>query len=457
MRTPLLAVVLLASLLAACATATEDRQPVEAAPTTAAPTPAPSPPTTAAPTTTAPQQLMAPGCRPWDDGPVAPESAGLTAALRGHLDDPRLAGARVGVSVWVEGWGEVLAHHADERLLPASNQKLLTAAGVLEALPLATTLRTQVVATRAPDPATGVVDGDLVLVAGGDPTLSLDGDHSLASLAAAVRDAGVTEVRGALVVDESRYGTARSAPGWQDWHIPTYTGPLSPLVVDDNRGRADPAFLAEPALEHAEDLRDRLAAVGVAVAGPVRAGPAPAGATPVAGLDSAPLGELLDRMLLRSDNEVAESLTREAGALLTGDGSTPGGTAALAEVLEGTCAPLDPGGWGDGSGMSRADQRSPRELRRLLQHARTRPWWDELRSRLPVAARSGTLSGRFHGTAAEGRVAAKTGTIIGGASLTGVVDTAGGRTAFFSVLVEGDGAAPAMDALDELLVTVAGS
>jgi D-alanyl-D-alanine carboxypeptidase len=39
------------------------------------------------------------------------------------------------LSITVEGWGEVLAVDAEQPLLPASNQKLLTAMGALEVLP----------------------------------------------------------------------------------------------------------------------------------------------------------------------------------------------------------------------------------------------------------------------------------------------------------------------------------
>jgi len=267
---------------------------------------------------------VAPVCPPWDDGAVAPEASALSEALAAHLLDPRLAGNQVSVSVWVDGLGEVLAHQGDERLLIASNQKLLTAMGVLDAFALDATLRTEVVAAQGVDLAAGLVPGELVLVGGGDPTLTSTGPHSLAALARSVRAAGIREVRGGLVVDESRFDLARFAPGWQDWHIPTYAGPMSALIVDDNRGRVDPAFLADPALGHGEAFRDRLAAAGVTVAGPVTVGVAPVGAVTVTRLDSPAVGDLLSRMLSASDNEVAESL-KPRGRRVAGRGGLDAG------------------------------------------------------------------------------------------------------------------------------------
>ena len=292
------------------------------------------------------------------------------------------------MSIWIDGLGEVLALGPDRRLPVASNQKLLTAMGVLDTFELDATLRTTVSAVGTPDPVSGILQGDLVLVAGGDPTLTATGPHSLVALAGAVRAAGVRRVTGGLAVDESRFDTARSAPGWEDWQIPRYVGPQSAFLVDANRGRRDAAYLSDPALGNGEAFRRDLAAAGVAIDGPVSNGVAPPGARPITALASPPIGHLLSRMLMLSDNQVAESLTREAGVELTGEGSTPAGTAALEARLVDGCAPIAPGGWADGSGLSRDDLRSARELRRIVQHARTEPWWADLRARLPVAGRS---------------------------------------------------------------------
>ena len=265
-----------------------------------------------------------------------------------------------------------------------------------------------------------------MLVGGGDPTLTSTGQHSLTALAAAVRDAGVTRVKGRVVVDESRYESARSAPGWQAWQTPQYVGPLSAVIVDDNRDRTDASFLADPAQAHAEEFRRLLVEAGLTIDGDTTTGQAPSDAKSVAMIDSAPVTDLVARMLLASDNEIAESLTREAGVLLAGSGTTMAGAAELERGLVDHCAPIAPSRWADGSGLSRSDRRSAREMRELIQYAETQPWWPQLETRLPVAGQSGTLADRFRGTDAEGRVVAKTGTIIGGGALTGVVHTASG-------------------------------
>ncbi|HYU39535.1 MAG TPA: D-alanyl-D-alanine carboxypeptidase/D-alanyl-D-alanine-endopeptidase [Acidimicrobiia bacterium] len=405
-----------------------------------APTPSPTAATPAPPPTTAP-------CTP-DPALAAPPAAvppDLALALQRFTTDPRVTANRFGLSISIDGIGEVGAYQPDLPLLPASNQKLLMAMGVLAVLGPDARFTTQV--RSAPD-------GNLVIVAGGDPSLTARGPNSLEALAAQVRAAGITAVPGALVVDDSRYDTMRRAAGWQDWQFPAYVGPLSALMVDRNRDRRDPAFVADPAVADAELLHVALAAHGVHVAGPTVHGSAPDGSTVVASLTSAPASALLTDTLMRSDNTEAEGLLKEVGHSTGTPGSTQGGLAATRAALKQLCVPLA-GADDDGSGLSRANGRSAREWRELLQAARAQPWWPQLRDALPVAGRSGTLASRFRGTAAEGSVHAKTGTIIGGIALSGYGTTAGGRGIIFSVLVNGDRAAAAEKPLDALIAAVA--
>jgi D-alanyl-D-alanine carboxypeptidase/D-alanyl-D-alanine-endopeptidase (penicillin-binding protein 4) len=343
------------------------------------------------------------------------------------------------ISVWVEGYGEIVAVAPDLALLPASNEKVLTALGARLVLDPSGRFRTEVRTT-----------GDrLVLVADGDPTLRTHGPHSLAALAGQVRAAGIVQVDGVLV-DATRFEPATTARGWQDWHIPTYVGPMSALVVDDNRGRADAGYLTDPALGNGEAFAAALRAAGVRVDGEVDHGIAGRDSSVVAALESATVAELTHTMLLRSDNEIAESLVREVGG-----GRTEVGMDRIAAALEPWCLHLV-GEGADGSGLSRDDRRSAREWRRLLQVALEQPWAEEVWSGLPVAGRSGTLAGRLRGPATLGVVKAKTGTIIGGSALSGYATLPDGRQVVFSIVVNGEpgAASRAIAAIDRLVAVV---
>ena len=138
-----------------------------------------------------------------------------------------MAANDTGVSVWVDGLGEIAADDPDLGLIPASNEKILTAMGALEVLGPDATLST---AVRVAGPVLdSTLVGDLVLVGGGDPTLTKGGDHSLDALARQVRDAGITQVNGRLLADESRYDLERRAAGWTDQQYPSEAGPISAL------------------------------------------------------------------------------------------------------------------------------------------------------------------------------------------------------------------------------------
>jgi D-alanyl-D-alanine carboxypeptidase/D-alanyl-D-alanine-endopeptidase (penicillin-binding protein 4) len=92
--------------------------------------------------------------------------------------------------------GEVLEiHGGDVDLPPASVAKALTAGYALDVLGPGHHFVTRVIATGPVNE--GVLDGDLVLIGGGDPTLDTD---ALADLARTVSEAGILSVTGGLKV-----------------------------------------------------------------------------------------------------------------------------------------------------------------------------------------------------------------------------------------------------------------
>ena len=233
----------------------------------------------------------------------------------------RLADNDTGVSVWVDGLGEIAADDPDrphprvEREDPHRHGRPRGAGPGRDALDPT---------VRAAGPVLdSTLVGDLVLVGGGDPTLTKGGEHSLDDLARQVHDAGITQVNGRLLADESRYDLERRAAGWTEQQYPSEAGPISALMVDRNRHTASSAFLENPALVNTDLFREALGRSGVGVTGPTEYGTAPEGSLAVATLTSAPIADIIGTTLLRSDNMIAEMLVKEIGHHAAGHWARP--------------------------------------------------------------------------------------------------------------------------------------
>lgn len=386
------------------------------------------------------------------DSEPAPATPEQRDALRRRLETA-LGGSTartLSVSIEVEGYGAVLRRESGHPLPPASTQKSYVGLSALVALGPYARLRTEV--ARTAEPVGGVLNGHLWLVAGGDPYLTKAG---LRALARDVRSAGITTVTGGVRLDDSRYDARRTAPGWKSSFVPQQSGPLSALAVDRNRWRTDRAFLADPALPAAVLFRDYLRAEGVTV-GTVRRERRPATAVPVAQRVSGPVPAVVRRALKDSDNFATELLLKELGRVVRGEGSSAGGLSAVREVLGEHAVPVGAGA--DGSGLSAHDRQTTDGQVLLLKAAEASGSGADFRAALPIGCRDGTLRRRYCGTAAQGRVFAKTGTLAGVRALTGYTETASGRTVWFSFQLTGvrDGGR-ALAAVDRAVVALAGS
>ncbi|MEO5837667.1 MAG: D-alanyl-D-alanine carboxypeptidase/D-alanyl-D-alanine-endopeptidase [Acidimicrobiales bacterium] len=373
------------------------------------------------------------------------------AAIAAKLADPRFAGADFGISVWVEGFGEIVSRAPDRLLMPASNQKLWTAAGAHLSLPGDFTFRTQLSTTGTV--RDGVLSGDLYVIGGGDPTLTTTGSHSLDSLATEIKRRGIDRIAGRVVIDESRYDVIRTPGGWEPWQL-EFVGPISAFMVDWNNVRKEPEFMNDPTRANALTFVERLAKAKVDVTGGVAVAPVGADATPLFAVDSWALPKLLNHMLSESDNMMAESFVREIGRRRRGVASTPAGLAVIDELITNAMCLSKEGINDDGSGVSHYSTHSARYLRHLLEAIRVQPWGAQFESELAISGRTGTMASRLNTPAMVGRVHAKTGTVRGGRALSGYATTVGGRAVVFSIIGNGDDTKLTTKVMDELLETI---
>jgi len=306
-------------------------------------------------------------------------TAALTPSVQGYGDS---------CFAVVGDGGYVGQYHDDVPLLPASTQKLMTAAVAVSVLGQDHTFTTSVVSDS--DPASGSVS-KLWIVGGGDPDLATAPyaepvSTQFESLADAVVAAGVREVTGGIAGDDSRYPDSWFLSVWPpSYHDHFEVGPVSALTVNDGIPlvRGKPVIVDDPATYAASELTELLRARGVRVGGSPTDDTAPADTRPVTSVTSKPLRDIVTAMFATSDNLTAELLTREVGLARSGQGTTESGTAAIVAELERLGVPVAGVTMRDGSGLSRDDRSTCRTLAGVLALA-ARPGFDVLSSGLPT-------------------------------------------------------------------------
>lgn len=301
-------------------------------------------------------------------------------------------------------------------LVPASNEKLAVTYALLTSYGPTMRIETKVQATGAV--AEGTLDGNLVLVGGGDPTLSR-GD--LARLARHVLHAGIHHVTGGVIGDESLFDAKRVCPGWKSSFYINESPPLSALVVDRAHYRTYTA--PRPAKAAALLFRDALRTAGVTVDGGVAVRHAPNAVT-VARTLSETLASIVGDMDLHSDNFTAEELLKLLALTEADQGSTAAGARVVLRSLKAAGIPTAGLRIADGSGLSADDRLTVAALVSILQAFTADPTLQAvMQHALPVAGVSGTLRDRMRAPPLLGHVAAKTGTTDIASALSGYVNS----------------------------------
>ncbi len=328
--------------------------------------------------------------------------------------------SRWSVSV-ADGSGRLLAD-VNGRLprVPASNQKLISTAFALDRLGPDYRLTTQLWRLQ---------DGTLRMVGQGDPDLALPQLKRFAQLALAA---------GSPV----RLELAEEAPqNWwpSGWHqgdrVYAYGAPITRLAITSN---AIDDAVSNPASRLQTLLRRSMAQSGgqqVQLALVSARQPLPSDAVLLHEEPSTSMHGLLSLANTESHNFTAEVLLRQAA-----------GTWDLAEASRRTFLWLNDQGLpmegvriADGSGLDRANRLTSRFLVALLLRMDHHPYSRDYISSMAIAGRRGTLRNLYKGTSLDGQFFAKTGTLTGVRSISGVLQTTDGPR-YVSAVSAGAGA-----------------
>lgn len=195
--------------------------------------------------------------------------------------------------------------------------------------------------------------------------------------------------------------------------------------------------------------------------GKLREGLVPPEARLVATRPSRPWGELL-----RQQNKLSDNLMTRLAYLSLGvpamEREPQASTLALAERevrawfaeqrIDARGLALD-----NGSGLSRSERLTPRQLVRLLQRAQAGRYASELTMSLPLAGTDGTMRKRLTSGPAFGRARLKTGSLRNVNAIAGYVPDAQGRLWAVAAIINHDDASRGTAALDALAEWVARS
>jgi len=149
---------------------------------------------------------------------------------------------------------------------------------------------------------------------------------------------------------------------------------------------------------------------------------------------SPPLIEILEATNMKSVNLFAEVLAKEIAIARGRKGSTEAGLEEIEAYWQGRGVNLQGIILRDGSGLSPNNAVAPLHMARILATIRKGPNGDTFKTTLPVAGRSGSLKGMLKGTAAEGRLSAKSGYISGVRSYAGYVTLPSGQEVAFAMI-----------------------
>jgi serine-type D-Ala-D-Ala carboxypeptidase/endopeptidase (penicillin-binding protein 4) len=322
----------------------------------------------------------------------------------------------------------------------ASNMKLFTTSTALARLGPQSRIPTTLKTDGGID-EDGVLHGSLYLVGGGDPALGTPSFYrrflgglgtNLFLLKRQVREAGIDSITGRVYADDSIFDHLRGVAD-SGYATSSEIGPLSGLDFDSGYSSASAgSFAADPALTAAATLAQSLHEAGIRVSTNVSLGTAPPLSTELARIESPPLTEIVNTTDVYSDNHFAEMLIKLLGARFGDAGSTAAGAQVVEQFARGHESGVHAV---DGSGLTRSNRATPKQVVGLLRSMRSNHAGDEFIQDLALAGHEGTVADRMHGTAAYGRCRTKTGTLTGVSNLSGYCFNRDGKLMIFSILM----------------------
>ncbi|MCM1319311.1 MAG: D-alanyl-D-alanine carboxypeptidase [Muribaculaceae bacterium] len=301
------------------------------------------------------------------------------------------------------------AHNKHKPLVPASINKALTIASTISKVDPNSRYHTKVyLGGKVHD---GVLDGNLIIVGGGDPTLGTPqgpkGGDFIADIVKALRDKKVETIKGGVHFDSSIFPGPATIPTWHSGDLNNSYG-TGCHGFNWQHNAVGKSAVHDPEAKFRQQLTTALAKAGITVQAEDM--PDDKHGKPIVDFKSQPLKEIMRYCMMQSDNLYAETFLRTL-ALQSGKDATPTNGASLEmDYWKKKHVDTSDINVADGSGLSRSNRLTAEFLADVLVKMSDNV---EYVSFFPLVGAEGTVRSFLKNTPLQEYMALKTGSMNG--------------------------------------------
>lgn len=323
------------------------------------------------------------------------------------------------IGIYIEeiaGGKKIADYNSRYSMIPASTLKILTCATALEQLGTEYRFATDF-SLVGPDIEQG--DARLVITASADPTTGSrefkSSMHVPDSVAAHLLANGISYINGGIDIDGSVLPDGGGVV--EQWEIEditeSYGVGLYPFNWLDNYFETD-LIIKDPGEYFTQQLMEcfTMNDIELTEANEIfstEADSIPSDTLPIYTHLSAPLSDIMQNLMYRSDNLMAEGILR---ALANGQ-SRDSAISVVRDTWQRKGLDMEFTRILDGSGLARANSISPQQLGYILSYMAKSPFAQEFTTLFPRAGKEGTVKNLLTGTRLAGKLALKSGSMSG--------------------------------------------
>lgn len=301
------------------------------------------------------------------------------------------------------------SHNSATPLIPASINKALTIASTLDKTDIDYKYHTKVyLGGKIHD---GCLDGDLIIVGGGDPTLGTaqgpQGLNFVQEIVSALKKKKVVSIKGEIRIDSHIFPAPATIPSWQNGDLRHAYG-TGCYGFNWQHNASGKSAIHDPEAKFKSQLKSALLNAGIKVED--QASDSKIHGKPIVDFKSEPISEIMRYCMKQSDNLYAETFLRTLALVSNQDASATNGADIELKYWRRKGCPMQGVAVYDGSGLSRSNRLTADFLAEVMVKKSTDA---DYVSFFPLAGIEGTLKSFLKDTPLQDYIALKTGSMNG--------------------------------------------